>query len=211
MSNQMLIIGSNGGVGKECQEFFSKTHDVIPISRKNGDLRSKDFLNEIINNYSPSIVINCAGVYDVNFYETFEVNFIASSYLTFEFYKKMKSGHIINICSSGANSTGWRDMDYNRIFYNVSKKSLKNFSNMLQISKNQSVKVTSIEPAQINTKMGDDRHKGNIVESEYIKQTKELIPMKPSYIAEVIDWILRQPDPVVISSIEIQNLIVKQK
>ena len=35
--------------------------------------------------------------------------------------------------------------------------------------------------------------------------------MKPSYIAEVIDWILRQPDPVVISSIEIQNLIVKQK
>ena len=39
MSNQMLIIGSNGGVGKECQEFFSKTHDVIPISRKNGDLR----------------------------------------------------------------------------------------------------------------------------------------------------------------------------
>ena len=89
MSNQMLIIGSNGGVGKECQEFFSKTHDVIPISRKNGDLRSKDFLNEIINNYSPSIVINCAGVYDVNFYETFEVNFIASSYLTFEFYKKI--------------------------------------------------------------------------------------------------------------------------
>ena len=75
MSNQMLIIGSNGGVGKECQEFFSKTHDVIPISRKNGDLRSKDFLNEIINNYSPSIVINCAGVYDVNFYETFEVNY----------------------------------------------------------------------------------------------------------------------------------------
>ena len=28
MSNQMLIIGSNGGVGKECQEFFSKTHDL---------------------------------------------------------------------------------------------------------------------------------------------------------------------------------------
>jgi NADP-dependent 3-hydroxy acid dehydrogenase YdfG len=82
---------------------------------------------------------------------------------------------------------------------------------MLQTSKRNSVKVTSIEPAQINTKMGDDTHKGNISENEYIKQTKELVPMKPSYISEVIDWIIKQPDPVVISSIEIQNLIVKQK
>lgn len=211
MSNQMIIIGSEGGVGKECKKFFSETYDIIPISRMDGDLRDKDFLKKIIKNYTPSVVINCAGVYDVNFYETLEVNFVATSYLTFEFYKKMKSGHIINICSSGANSSGWRDMDYQRIFYNVSKKSLKNFSNMLQTSKRNSVKVTSIEPAQINTRMGDDTHKGNISESEYIKQTKELVPMKPSYISEVIDWIIKQPDPVVISSIEIQNLIVKQK
>ncbi len=211
MSNQMIIIGSEGGVGKECENYFSETYDIVPISRIDGDLRDKKFLNKIINNHTPSIVINCAGVYDVEFYETLEVNFLSASYLTFEFYKKMKTGHIINICSSGANSTGWRDMDYERIFYNVSKKSLKNFSNMLQTSKRNSVKVTSIEPAQINTKMGDDTHKGNISESEYIKQTKELVPMKPSYISEVIDWIIKQPDPVVISSIEIQNLIVKQK
>ena len=63
---------------------------------------------------------------------------------------------------------------------------------MLQSSKNKQVKVTTLEPAQINTKML--KHK-----SEKVK------PLEPSYIVGVIHWILNQPDSVVISSMEIQN------
>ena len=40
---QMLVIGSNGGVGKECVNYFSTMYDVIPISREQGDLRDKEF------------------------------------------------------------------------------------------------------------------------------------------------------------------------
>ena len=49
MSKQMLIIGSNGGVGKECVKHFSAMYDVIPISREQGDLRDKDFLKTLVD------------------------------------------------------------------------------------------------------------------------------------------------------------------
>ena len=189
---QMLVIGSNGGVGKECVNYFSTMYDVIPISREQGDLRDKEFLQTLVDKYNPSVVLNCAGVYEKEFYETFESNFLSVSFLTMEFYKKMESGHIINICSSSANSSGWPGIEYDRLTYNVSKSSLKKFSNMLQSSKNSSVKVTTLEPAQINTKML--KHK-----SEKVK------PLEPSYIVGVIHWILNQPESVVISSMEIQN------
>jgi dTDP-4-dehydrorhamnose reductase len=59
----MLIIGSNGGVGKECVKYFSTTYDVVSISREQGDLRDKDFLQTLVDKYNPSVVLNCAGVY----------------------------------------------------------------------------------------------------------------------------------------------------
>tara|TARA_R100001082_G_scaffold93084_1_gene59842 strand:+ start:907 stop:1488 length:582 start_codon:yes stop_codon:yes gene_type:complete len=191
MSRQMLIIGSNGGVGKECVKYFSTMYDIIPISREQGDLRDKVFLKKLTKDYNPNVVLNCAGVYEKEFYETFESNFLSVSFLTMEFYKKMNSGHIINICSSSANSSGWPGIDYDRLTYNVSKSSLKKFSNMLQSSKNKKVKVTTLEPAQINTKML--KHKSNVT------------PLEPSYVVSVIHWILNQPESVVISSMEIQN------
>ncbi len=192
MSRQMLIIGSNGGVGKECVNYFSTIYDVIPISREQGDLRNKEFLRTLVDKYNPSVVLNCAGVYEKEFYETFESNFLSVSFLTMEFYKKMKGGHIINICSSSANSSGWPGIEYDRITYNISKSSLKKFSNMLQSSKRKKVKVTTLEPAQINTKML--KHKSD-----------KVTPIEPQYIVEVISWILKQPSSVVISSMEIQN------
>jgi len=192
MNNQMLIIGSNGGVGKECVKHFSTKYEVIPISREQGDLRDKDFLRALVDKYNPSVVLNCAGVYEKGFYETFESNFLSASFLTIEFYKKMESGHIINICSSSANSSGWPGIDYDRLTYNVSKSSLKKFSNMLQSSKNKPVKVTTLEPAQINTKM--------------LKHKSKVTPLEPLYVIEIIQWILNQPESVVISSMEIQNV-----
>ena len=189
---QMLIIGSSGGVGKECVKYFSTTYDVVSISREQGDLRDKDFLQTLVDKYNPSVVLNCAGVYEKGFYETLESNFLSASFLTLEFYKKMKRGHIINICSSAANSSGWKGIDYDRITYNVSKSSLKKFSNMLQSSKNKSVKVTTLEPAQINTKM--------------LKHKSKVTPLEPLYVIEIIQWILNQPESVVISSMEIQNV-----
>ena len=188
----MLIIGSKGGVGKKCVDYFSSMYDVIPISREQGDLRDKEFLQTLVDEYNPSVVLNCIGVYEKEFFETFESNFLSVSFLTMEFYKKMESGHIINICSSSANSSGWPGIDYDRLTYIVSKSSLKKFSNMLQSSKNRQVKVTTLEPAQINTKML--KHKSD-----------KVTPLEPSYIVDVIHWILNQPQSVVISSMEIQN------
>ena len=107
----MLIIGSNGGVGKECVKHFSTKYEVIPISREQGDLRDKDFLRALVDKYNPSVVLNCAGVYEKGFYETFESNFLSASFLTLEFYKKMESGHIIN---TGTIQTHIKPITYDR-------------------------------------------------------------------------------------------------
>jgi|TARA_Y100000034_G_scaffold136513_1_gene213479 NADP-dependent 3-hydroxy acid dehydrogenase YdfG len=211
MKKQMLLTGASKGVGKECLKYFEDKYDIVSVARsgnvsERGDLRDKEFVEFLVYKYNPSIVINCAAVWKEDYYDILETNFISPAYLTLEFYKKMNRGHIINICSSSANSTGWSGIEYDRINYNISKSAFKKFSNMLQTSKNNSIKVTTIEPAQINTDMGEPVV--GIDDSEYEIQTKELVPMKPSYIAEVIDWVLNQPDPVVISSIEIQNFKV---
>ena len=68
----MLIIGSKGGVGKKCFDYFSSMYDVIPISREQGDLRDKEFLQTLVDEYNPSVVLNCIGVYEKEFFETFE-------------------------------------------------------------------------------------------------------------------------------------------
>ena len=73
---RIIAIGSaKGGVGKKCVEHFSTLYDVIPISRDQGDLRNKKFLRMLVDKYNPSVVINCAGVYQKDFCENFEINF----------------------------------------------------------------------------------------------------------------------------------------
>ena len=62
--NEMLIIGASGGVGTECVKHFTNTYKVVSISRQDGDLRDKQFLKKIVRENNPSVVLNCAGVYD---------------------------------------------------------------------------------------------------------------------------------------------------
>ncbi|OGQ06016.1 MAG: hypothetical protein A2W61_05285 [Deltaproteobacteria bacterium RIFCSPLOWO2_01_44_7] len=205
---RMLITGASRGVGKACADYFRDKYQVITVARTGdvtyrGDLTNLEFLKKLCREVDADILINNAAVYGKDFQTTIDLNLRATGYLLSEFYKKMTTGHIINICSSSANSTGWVGMPPERIWYNALKSALKTLSKHFADAKLKNVKVTSIEPARINTAIGESLIA--VSEEEYSKQTLPWIPMKPSYIAEVIDWILSQPAHVVISSIEIQN------
>lgn len=204
----MLITGASRGVGKACADYFRDKYQVLTVARTGnvtyqGDLTDLEFLKKICHEVEADVLINNAAVYGKDFRATIDLNLRAAGYLLSEFYKKMTSGHIINICASAANSTGWVGMPPERIWYNAMKSALKILSKHFSDAKLKNVKVTSIEPARVNTTIGNDLM--NVSEEEYHQQTLPWIPMKPSYIAEVIDWILSQPEHVVISSIEIQN------
>lgn len=210
---RMLITGASRGVGKACADYFRDKYEVVTVARTGavtyrGDLTDDTFLKKLCHEVEADVLINNAAVYGKDFKATIDLNLRAAGYLLAEFYRKMSSGHIINVCSSSANSTGWEGMAPERIWYNALKSALKRLSKNFSDAKLKNVKVTSLEPARMNTTIGGD--KMCIPEEEYRRQTRRWIPMKPSYIAEVIDWILSQPEHVVISSLEIQNFKKKE-
>lgn len=207
-NKRMLITGASRGVGKACADYFKDKYQVVTVARTgnvtyHGDLTNLEFLKKLCREVEADVLINNAAVYGKDFQSTIDLNLRAAGFLLTEFYKKMESGHIINVCASAANATGWVGMAPERIWYNAMKSALKTLSKHFSDAKLKNVKVTSIEPARVNTTIANDFR--DIPEEEYNRQTLPWIPMEPSYVAEVIGWILSQPEHVVISSIEIQN------
>lgn len=204
----MLITGGSQGIGQAIAEYFQKDYDIVTVSRsktttESGDLTNKVFRDYLIEKYQPKIFINNAGIVSESSDELYEINVVAACHLAEKFYSKMEDGHIINMCSISGNKSSREDETMWRSHYKASKTALKSLSKSLSYKKTSSVKVTSIEPDWINTGIGNKK----IYKIDYDKSNdiNYFAPMPPSYIAEVIDWILKQPPYVVISSIELSN------
>ena len=200
----MLITGTSRGIGLACAEYFSDKYTIIGIARspgqyvtEQGSVTNEVFRKYLINKYTPDIFINNAGVGgNVPYYEIIKTNAEAAADLMLGFCDKMNTGHIINMSSWLAtvslnvhNPRG----GYGELTYQVAKKLLTNMSKELISRKNGYVKITSIEPQNINTDMVKNIIRPNI------------IPMSPTYIAEIIDWIINQPPWVNVDSICLSN------
>lgn len=210
----MLITGASRGIGKVCAEFFKEKYEVITVARTGdvsvqGDLTDSKFISSLVQSFDIDILINNAGIIDTDFAKTFELNVMAAGLLATGFYEKMNQGHIINLCSTASTLRGWSSMSERRIWYLASKASLKSLSTLLHDSRKKNIKVTSLEPAWVNTDFAGP--KVDISENLSRHQRSEIIPMKPEYIAQTIDWILNQPDHVVVNSLQIDNFYIKAK
>lgn len=208
MSKLMLITGGSQGIGESIAEYFKDQYQIVTVSRSNntteqGDLTDHNFRNYLVEKYTPNVFINNAGVIS-DCVETYQINTVAACHLATEFYKKMTNGNIFNMSSIATGKSGSENEDEWRIHYRASKTALQEVSKSLTANKKTSVKVTSIEPGWVNTKLGDPTEYFKV---DYSKSNdmNYFAPMPPRYIAEVIDWILTQPSYVVISSIELNN------
>ena len=219
MKKIMLITGTSRGIGKAVYTYFKKDYEVIGVSRTGspeykGDLNDINFRNKILNEINPDVFINNAGILDWKFMEVIETNLVAAGHLMTEYYKKMKPGSsIINMSSSCAVLHGSSNMTNWRIVYHTAKSALKKLSENLSESRTRNIRVTSLEPAQVDTLMtcGGRGQLWDYDEKEYEKaDIDKFLPMKPKYIAETIEWILSQPKWVQISSIRIMNLHNKE-
>ena len=143
-----------------------------------------------------------------------ETNFIAAGHLMTEFYKKMSPGSsIINITSSCAVIHGYPSMTNWRIMYQTSKNALKKLSENLSESRTKNIRVTSLEPAHVDTEMtsGKENEALNVPAENYNKQDIDVfLPMKVEYIAETIEWVLKQPPWVQISNLRLLNMHNKE-
>ena len=70
MSKSILLIGSNGQLGTELQNFLSSNYQVIAITRPQIDITQTDNLRQIIRETQPEIIINAAAYTAVDKAET---------------------------------------------------------------------------------------------------------------------------------------------
>ncbi|AUB40387.1 rfbD, dTDP-4-dehydrorhamnose reductase [Nostoc flagelliforme CCNUN1] len=60
MTKSILLIGSNGQVGKELQQILPSYGDIISVERPTVDLAQPDTLRNVIKSKQPQIIINAA-------------------------------------------------------------------------------------------------------------------------------------------------------
>lgn len=71
---KILLLGSKGMLGSECMEVLSKDHEIIAPDKKELDIISWDRVIEALQEVSPNIILNCAGMTDVDACETEDFN-----------------------------------------------------------------------------------------------------------------------------------------
>lgn len=109
MGNRILLLGSNGFLGKFLAT--SLNYDVIPISRKECDLKNSKQVSDLMYKYKPEVVINCAGNTETEVRE-FNTNYFLDNITIFSnlYSNKHLFGKLINF-GSGAEFDRRRSID----------------------------------------------------------------------------------------------------
>lgn len=63
MTNNIILFGSTGMLGSYCLKILRNDYNIVPITRKEYDIMDNNYDNlfNIINSYTNSVIINCAG------------------------------------------------------------------------------------------------------------------------------------------------------
>jgi dTDP-4-dehydrorhamnose reductase len=67
---RILLLGSAGMLGSECNTILSQDHEVIAPDKKELDIISWDGVIETLDEVSPDVVVNCVGLTDMDICET---------------------------------------------------------------------------------------------------------------------------------------------
>ena len=63
---RILLVGSTGMVGHECEHVLERNHEIIKPDKKELDIISWDAVIQNLQRISPHVILNCAGFTDVD-------------------------------------------------------------------------------------------------------------------------------------------------
>lgn len=69
---KILILGANGHIGNYLSNYLKAEHEIIPLSKNDLDIREKDSVINMINSFSPDIVVQAAGISNIDYCEDHE-------------------------------------------------------------------------------------------------------------------------------------------
>lgn len=152
----MILILGQSTLAKELQTLMPT---AIIIGRPDYDFSIQTDCDLAIANHNPSVVINTHAVNEShNAWDILTVNYTSIVYLTLGFYKKMSSGHIINISSTSTYWPSHPGIDSGRLCYNISKESLSAFGrhfNRAIVDNKDKPMISTIELGKFDTKFNN--------------------------------------------------------
>lgn len=151
----MILIIGKGDLAKT----LSTVIDAELVGRPEYDFSKQQDCDLLVNNYSPSVIINTLGILGADYWEILTVNYVSVTYLTLKFYEKLDKAHIINISSASVYWPSYPNIPSNRFCYNMSKEALssfgKNFNRKIIDDANKEVTISTFEPGKFNSKMNN--------------------------------------------------------
>ncbi|QAA34047.1 SDR family oxidoreductase [Clostridium manihotivorum] len=69
---KIMVLGSSGNIGNYLSNYLKKQHQVIALDKDNLDITDKDLVLQQVQSYSPDVVIQAAGLSDIDFCENHE-------------------------------------------------------------------------------------------------------------------------------------------
>ena len=150
----ILIIGKS-----DLAKTLSTTINAEVVGRPEYDFSKQQDCDLLVNNYSPSVIINTLGILSEDYWEILAVNYVSVAYLTLKFYEKLDTAHIINISSASVYWPSYPDIPSNRLCYNLSKEALssfgKHFNRKIIDDTNKEIIISTFEPGKFNSKMNN--------------------------------------------------------
>jgi dTDP-4-dehydrorhamnose reductase len=69
---KIMVLGSSGNIGNYLSNYLKNQHQVIALDKDTLDITDKDLVLQQVQSYSPDVVIQAAGLSDIDFCENHE-------------------------------------------------------------------------------------------------------------------------------------------
>lgn len=150
----MILILGKSTLSSELKKVLP---DAEIVGRPEYDFSLEEDCKKLIENFSPTVVINTVGILNNNVWSMLVTNYVGVAYTTLKFYEKNKNIHIINISSAATHWVSYPDIDVSRLCYNISKEALTNFGAHLARKTVNEVEFTisTVEPGKFPSKINN--------------------------------------------------------
>ena len=148
---KIALLGSGSLSKAISSKITSDTFDRSDVDYIKGEF-TEQFIDNIVNY---DVIINCVGTMQGTVKEILTVNAIAPMVLLESLVKKQYSGHVILIGSHASTWTSWPGIELDRLVYNNSKLTLKNFVMGLSHSDLTNMKITLVDASRFQSKMSN--------------------------------------------------------
>lgn len=150
----MILILGKGTLSQELEKVFPNS---VIVGKPEYDLSKKDDCDRLIQQYTPTVLINTVGVLSDDVWKTLVTNYVSSVYISVGFYEKIKTLHIVNVSSASTYWPSHPGINSSRMCYNISKESLTNFGKHMArktIDEPEFI-ISTVEPGSFPSQMNE--------------------------------------------------------